>query len=235
MIQQQILSILFFSLIHFFTVAQSNHFEETYILYQEKALENRRFKHTDIKKLIEALPGDLFEVKIAGKSVEGKEIYLIKIGTGETKVLLWSQMHGNEPTATMALFDLFNYLKNDRSNTRNEILESMTLYFIPMLNPDGADAFQRRNAFDIDINRDALRLQSPEGRILKKIRDELDPEWGFNLHDQNRYTSAGKTKDMASISFLAPAFNEAKVWNAGRSKDMHLICTMNESLQKSIP
>ncbi|MBK8504944.1 MAG: peptidase M14 [Saprospiraceae bacterium] len=235
MIQQRILSISFFLLIHLLTMAQANLFDETYVQYREKALENRRFKHADIKKLIEALPSNLYEVKIAGKSIQGREIYQIKIGTGAIKVLLWSQMHGNEPTATMALFDLFNYLKNDRSSTRNQILESMTLYFIPMLNPDGADAFQRRNALDIDINRDAIRLQSPESKILKEIRDELDPEWGFNLHDQNRYTSAGKTEDMASISFLAPAFNEEKEWNKGRTKAMQLICTMNETLQKYIP
>ena len=44
------------------------------------------------------------------------------------------------------------------------ILSSLTLYVVPMLNPDGAERFQRRNAQSIDINRDALRLQTPEGQ-----------------------------------------------------------------------
>ena len=44
-----------------------------------------------------------------------------------------------------------------------------------MLNPDGAERFQRRNAQGIDINRDALRLQTPEGQILKALRDRLQP------------------------------------------------------------
>jgi hypothetical protein len=37
------------------------------------------------------------------------------VGNGKKKVLLWTQMHGDEPTATMASFDMFNFLegKND--------------------------------------------------------------------------------------------------------------------------
>lgn len=210
-------------------------FHEEYEQYREQAITERRFKHQDIKSLIEKLPAGLFKVGQAGASVQGREIYHIQAGSGEIKVLLWSQMHGNEPTATMALFDIFNYLTQNNSADRNLILSKLQLHFIPMLNPDGADAFQRRNALDIDINRDALRLTSPESRILKTIRDRIEPQWGFNLHDQNRYTSAGKTDQMASISFLAPAFNEEKDWNEGRTDAMQLICEMNETLQRYIP
>ena len=217
------------------TICQPDMVSEDFADYQEPALKDRRFKHADIQSLILQLPDNLFDVTVAGHSVEGREIYLIKAGQGKTKVLLWSQMHGNEPTATMALFDIFIYLKEDQSAVRNQILKDLTLYFIPMLNPDGADDFQRRNALDIDINRDALRLTSPESKILKSVRDELEPEWGFNLHDQNRYTSAGKTNHTAGISFLAPAFNEEKDWNPGRTAAMQLICQMNAILQKHIP
>jgi hypothetical protein len=222
-------------LIPVFLCSQPDSFNENYSLYRESSLNDRRFKHAEIQSLIKQLPDTLFEVRLAGHSLEGREIYLVKAGNGQTKVLLWSQMHGNEPTATMAIMDIFNYLIRDQGKIRNQILDKLSLYFIPMLNPDGADAFQRRNALDIDLNRDALRLQCPESQILKGIRDELEPEWGFNLHDQNRYTSAGKTEQMASISFLAPAFNEEKDWNTGRTRAMQLICHMNAVLQTYIP
>lgn len=63
-----------------------------------------------------------------------------------------------------------------------------------MLNPDGAELFVRRNAQQIDINRDAIYLQSPEARILKSVRDSLQPDFGFNLHDQHKYHAAGDQK-----------------------------------------
>ena len=82
---------------------------DQYLNYQEKSLAHRRFKHHDLVPLIETLPAKGFQVKVAGQSYLGKSIYSISIGTGSTTVLLWSQMHGNEATATMALFDIFNF------------------------------------------------------------------------------------------------------------------------------
>jgi hypothetical protein len=65
--------------------------------YQERSLTHRRFKHKDIVPLIQNLPAS-FKQSVAGRSIEGRDIYQITIGSGSTKVLLWSQMHGDEPT-----------------------------------------------------------------------------------------------------------------------------------------
>ena len=95
-------------------------------------------------------------------------------------------LHGDESTATSALFDLFWYLHARRTDAVvREILSKLTLHAIPLLNPDGAERFQRRNAQSIDVNRDALRLQTPEGRALKALRDRFQPRVGFNLHNQS--------------------------------------------------
>ena len=86
----------------------------SYENFKEKSLTNRRFKHSDIVPLIEQLKNKKnFKVDKVGKSVEGRDIYLISMGSGKTKVFLWSQMHGDEPTATAALFDLFNFFSDD--------------------------------------------------------------------------------------------------------------------------
>lgn len=206
--------------------------------YIEPSIATKRFKHQDIERILAILRMDpRFEVKPVGKSFLGRTIYLVRIGQGAKKVLLWSQMHGDESTATMALLDIFNYLKHEEKEpgTRKRLLEECTLYFIPMLNPDGAELFVRRNAQQIDINRDAVFLQSPEARLLKSIRDSLNPEFGFNLHDQSKYYTAGDTKRPASISLLAPAYNVEKEVNGVRNRAMLLIAQLQLALQAVIP
>ena len=205
--------------------------------YQELSIKDRRFTHADLQPLIQKHSVQ-FEVKPLGKSVLGKSISSLDWGSGETKVMLWSQMHGNESTATMALFDLFNFLegKGDKYEELRKLLKSqLQLKFIPMLNPDGADAFKRRNALDIDLNRDAISLISPEAVILKKARDDFEPEFGFNLHDQQIYYNVVNTPKQATISLLAPAYNEATDINDVRGRAMQTIASMNSLLQELIP
>ncbi len=209
-----------------------------YESFKEKTLVHRRFTQADLLPLIENLKSNrLFEVSAIGKSVEGRKIYQIKVGNGPTKVLLWSQMHGDEPTATMAIFDIFNFFVNDKNHEKlkEELFKNCTFYFVPMLNPDGAERYIRRNALGIDLNRDALRLQSPEAVLLKKLQNELKPEFGFNLHDQSPRYTVGNTSKLATISFLATAYNEAREINPVRKRSMQLIAGMNKVLQNYTP
>jgi hypothetical protein len=145
-------------------------------------------------------------------------------------------MHGNEPTATQAIFDILNFLASpDEQEEKDEILRTLRIHFLPMLNPDGAEVFQRRNTLGIDINRDALRLQSPEGRTLKSVRDSLQAEFGFNLHDQSTYYNAERTPKPATISYLAPAYNYEKEVNDVRENAMKVIGYMNRIIQEYAP
>lgn len=212
--------------------------ERAFAQYKEPSIEDRRFGYQLIAPLI-AKRNTLFETRVLGESIEGRPIHSLSFGEGARKVLLWSQMHGNESTATMALFDLFNFLEGSKEDgfepIRQAIRKNLNLRFIPMLNPDGAEQFKRRNAQYIDINRDAVRQSSPEGIILKQARDEFEPDFGFNLHDQNRYYNVEGSSLPATISFLAPAYNEAREVNAVRSKAMKVIVGMNRLLQQLIP
>lgn len=207
--------------------------------YKEQTFTHRRFKHRDIVPLLDSLNGrGPLAVGQVGESLEKRAIYQVTAGTGPAKILLWSQMHGNEATATMALFDIFNFLKaeNDEFDSlRQAILAHTTLYAVPMLNPDGAERFQRRTATDIDMNRDALRLQTPEGRLLKNLQQTLKPLVGFNLHDQNPLYSVGKTGKQAVVSFLATAYDPDRSVNEVRLRSMQLIVGMNQVLQQFVP
>lgn len=205
--------------------------------YKEPAITHRRFKHADIQPLIQKHSGT-FQTEQLGESVNGKSISSLTWGAGQTKVMLWSQMHGNESTATMALFDLFNFLGasgDEHEDLRKLLKSSLSMKFIPMLNPDGADDFKRRNSLDIDLNRDAISQISPEAVILKSARDSFEPEFGFNLHDQQIYYNVVNTPKQATISVLAPAYNLETEVNEVRGRAMKTIVGMNEVLQQLIP
>ncbi|MEO0528194.1 MAG: M14 family zinc carboxypeptidase, partial [Bacteroidota bacterium] len=210
---------------------------ETYDQFKESSLDKRRIKHHEIQPLIAQYKGiPKFKVQKVGKSIEGRDLQLISIGSGDTHVFLWSQMHGDEPTATQAIFDIFNFFNSTNFETEKAaILNNLSLHFLPMLNPDGAEVYQRRNTLGIDINRDALRLQSPEGRVLKRIRDSLDADFGFNLHDQSTYYNAELTEKPATISYLAPPYNYGKDINEDRANAMKVIVFMNSIIQKYAP
>ena len=184
-----------------------------------------------LEKLRETAP-ELFELEKIGDSIEGRSINHVRVGTGSLRVLLWSQMHGDESTATAALFDVFEYLQRHREDPlARRVLSRLTLHIVPMLNPDGAERFQRRNAQSIDVNRDALRLQTPEGRALKALRDRYNPSVGFNLHNQNWRTSVGDPPKPASISLLSVAYDEPRTENAGRKLTKKLCAVIRDSLE----
>jgi hypothetical protein len=115
------------------------------------------------------------------------------------------------------------------------LLEELEIHFVPMLNPDGAEAWRRRNLQDIDINRDVRHLNTPEARALKGLATRLKPQFGFNLHDQSTYYTAGATQNTASVSFLAPAYNYDKDMNRVRQNATRVIVGMNRLLQKHEP
>ena len=87
------------------------------------------------------------------------------------------------------------------------MLTECTLTLVPMLNPDGAERYTRRNAQDLDMNRDALHLATPEGRLLRKLVEDVKPQFAFNLHNQRPGTSVDGFK-VAAVSLLVPPIDE---------------------------
>ncbi len=163
--------------------------------------------HRTLDDLLQLADPPLVVSTIAGTSFEGRPVRLLNVGNGTVPVLLWSQMHGDESTATMAIADILHFLTLRRTDPPvKAILSSLTLHFLPMLNPDGAARCQRRTAQQIDMNRDALALQTPEARILKKLQQSLAPRFGFNLHDQELST-VGVSRELTAIALLAPAID----------------------------
>ncbi|AWK06015.1 peptidase M14 [Flavobacterium crocinum] len=207
--------------------------ENLFIQYKEQSISGRYLTLDHIQPILDRLNTNN-QVQIIGKSVLGEPIYSYQIGTGPTRVYLWSQMHGNESTTTKASFDFINLL-NDDIDFAKRMLDTFTFYWIPILNPDGARLYTRANANEIDLNRDSQDLTQPESNILRKVFEDFKPHYCFNLHDQRTIFGAGTEGKPATVSFLAPSYNEEREVNENRQKAINIIAGINKVLQEYIP
>lgn len=197
--------------------------------YKANSLFGRYITLKDIEPLLEKLP-----TEVIGTSVQGKPIYKYTVGSGKIRIFMWSQMHGNESTTTKALFDFLNVLNSD-DELGAKLLNHFTFCILPMVNPDGAELYTRENANKVDLNRDSVNLSQPESQLLRKTFEDFKPDFCYNLHDQRTIFGAGSTGNVATVSFLAPSFNENRDINDVRIKAMDVIVAMNNELQKYIP
>ena len=172
---------------------------------------------------------EIFNVSAAGFSENGVEIPLVSFGKGGKKVLIWSQMHGNESTTTKALFDFFKFITSNNQETK-DLLSKHTFYVLPMLNPDGAALYTRENANGVDLNRDAQALSQRESKVLKSIFDALQPDLCLNMHDQ-RSIFGIKGPKPATLSFLAPSADILKTITPAREVAMGLIVKMKNYIK----
>ncbi len=198
-----------------------------------EGLEDRRFDQDTYWGVVGPMVEGkgIFRIELVGESGEGRPLRTISFGHGPVSVFLWSQMHGDESTASMSLADIYHLVatRPDHPLVRT-ILEGATVHTLPMLNPDGAQRFQRRNAQGIDINRDARRLTTPEGKVLKAVRDRVDPAFGFNLHDQGIGTRVGNSDRGVAIALLSPPFDESRAVNEDRRNAMEVMGVMIQAM-----
>lgn len=216
-----------FVIIIFFTFVEIILFMMDYLSYKERSLEGRYIPSKSLIPLLQKYAA-LIE-PFVGFSNQQKNINTLKIGEGDIKILFWSQMHGNETTGTKAVFDLLNYY------TSNPLSKNVSLYIIPMLNPDGADNFTRVNGENIDLNRDALNSTQPEMKYLKAVYERINPDLCINLHDQRTIFGLEKSLTPATLSFLSPAYNPEREVNNVRIKAMEIITHVAKKISEFIP
>ena len=210
---------------------------EHYDSFRENRLTKRRFSTAVWKELITEWSTH-FAVRELGKTEEGRPIHEVKWGEGPIQVVAWSQMHGDEATATMALADIFHLLSSSGELSREikqKLHQNITLSIIPRLNADGAERWQRETALGIDMNRDATKQNSVEARILSAWADEIKPAFAFNLHDQNRLYSVGNSAEQTHIAFLATTGDDAGTWTPSRLRAGQICQRMLRQIQPIIP
>ena len=207
--------------------------EELFITNKEDSIKGRYLTLESIEPILHKLNTDN-QLSVIGNSVQGKPIYQYRIGSGKIKIYLWSQMHGNESTTTKGLFDFLKLL-HSKSDLAIKLLETFTFCCIPMLNPDGAKLYTRENANKVDLNRDSQDLTQPESKVLRITYESFMPDYCYNLHDQRTIFGVADSGKPATMSFLAPSFNQEREVNESRLQAINLIACINDSLQQLIP
>lgn len=129
---------------------------------------------------------DWIDVQNVGKSVEGRSLYLVHIAhkhqRSNWKLFFYAQQHGNEPAGKDALVYLIKKIADDPAY----LPDYVDLWIMPMVNPDGAEHNQRRNANDRDLNRDHRLLSQPETRILHETVRNILPHVAIDCHEFTR-------------------------------------------------
>jgi hypothetical protein len=208
-------------------------FEALFVQNKEQSIQGRYITLEHIEPILKRLNTNN-QLQEIGKSVLGKTIYEYQIGHGTMRIFLWSQMHGNESTTTKGLFDFLNLLHGD-TDFAKQLLNNFTFCCIPILNPDGATLYTRANANGVDLNRDSQDLTQPESKILRNTFERFKPDYCFNLHDQRTIFGVDMSAKPATMSFLAPSYNEEREINDSRLKAINVIAGINQVLQKYIP
>lgn len=130
---------LVLTLIYFFS-PHTSFANESFI--NHKQVYSYRVLEQDIKQL-EKQYGDVIRVTSIGRSYLGRELWAIKLGKGNSNILMIGSHHGREWMTTSILMKMLEeYAKayqkgtNYRSHS-DKLLDKVSIWFVPMLNPDG--------------------------------------------------------------------------------------------------
>ena len=159
---------------------------------------------------LEALPaGESVARTVFGQSAEGRDLPLAVWGsesaapeairaTGKTRVLVFANIHAGEVAGKEAALML---LRDLASGAHAEWADSLVVMIAPIYNADGNERVeygnrpaqlgpvggmgQRPNAEGLDLNRDFMKLASPEARALVGLMRDVDPHVVVDLHTTN--------------------------------------------------
>jgi hypothetical protein len=169
---------------------------------------------------------------IIGKSVEGRDIPAIVIGTGTSArahfAIIDGAIHGDEKTGTFASLRLAELLLSyyQSSTLWRSRLTELTVIVIPVLNPDGFVRNTRDNAHGVDLNSqfppDGVPTE-PEAFALINLMGRYTPTVYINYHEGyywypldllygNYESGAGKAATITAMQQANETFSDMKHW-----------------------
>ena len=124
-------------------------------------------------------------LSVIGTTTKGLDVPMIRLCNGRKgrKVKVWLQgaIHGNEPAAAEALFQLTDDLLKTEEGAR--LLDRLDIYILPMANLDGYLANKRVSGDGYDLNRDQTKFADPQSVLIKKAFMAVNPDVAVDFHE----------------------------------------------------
>lgn len=121
----------------------------------------------NLSSLLKRYP--FLDLSIIGKSVLGKDLYAIRFGNGEIPLIYNATHHANEWITSLLLMKYLENLSYSYvmgvdigGKSAKEIFDGFSLYFVPMVNPDGTDLVTGEIEKDSLIYKKAESLNYPQ-------------------------------------------------------------------------
>ncbi|MCZ6836118.1 MAG: M14 family zinc carboxypeptidase, partial [Planctomycetota bacterium] len=194
------------------TIAESSDFTQT-------------ASHAQVMELLDKIEAQssIMRRGVLGKSVKGKTLPLVILANppienaaqarASSKPIFFAfgNIHAGEVCGKEALLML---IREIATNPDHPLLNKLVIVFAPIYNADGNDEFGpiaehrrgqngpeevglRSNAMELDLNRDYIKLESPEAQAMVRFATEWDPHVVMDLHTTNgsrhRYTVTYET------------------------------------------
>ncbi|MGW9673006.1 M14 family zinc carboxypeptidase [Streptomyces koyangensis] len=157
----------------------------------------------ELRTLAERHPHTL-DVETIGRSVDGRPLYTATAGTGPRKLLILTQMHGDEPLGTEAALRTLKKVAGPGRAAR-ELREEVTIKVVPRVNPDGWERYHdpdfregidpRLNSHKVDLNRmfgpapEYDLALAPEAAAVHGVVDGFAPDLVLDYHHQVTYAT----------------------------------------------
>ncbi|MCL5774238.1 MAG: succinylglutamate desuccinylase/aspartoacylase family protein [Firmicutes bacterium] len=136
---------------------------------------------------------DNMKIKFFGSSASGQQMPMVILAKppvyspweayfqGKVIFLIDAQVHGNEPAGCEASLIL---MRKIAGGDLSYLLDKMVIIIVPRLNPDGAEAFRRHNSLNYDMNRDYMKIDSPEIKaFLSEVLNKYHPHVVIDAHE----------------------------------------------------
>ncbi|MFJ4943672.1 M14 family zinc carboxypeptidase [Streptomyces albidoflavus] len=144
------------------------------------------------------------DVETIGRSVDGRPLYTATAGTGPRRLLILTQMHGDEPLGTEAALRMLKKVAGPGRAAR-ELREEVTIKVVPRVNPDGWERYHdpdfregvdpRLNSRKVDLNRmfgpapEYDIALAPEAAAVHGVVDGFAPDLVLDYHHQVTYAT----------------------------------------------